>query len=70
MRLSLCRLTLQHVIVAVGSTKAGARAQAAMQMMQAAGFIEHVEDKDRQAALMVVNQVESKKVRLCESFLK
>lgn len=33
-----------------------------MQMMQAAGFIEHVEDKDRQAALMVVNQVESKKV--------
>ncbi|CDI76960.1 ATP-dependent helicase, putative [Eimeria acervulina] len=52
----------EHVIVAVGSTKAGARAQAAMQMMQAAGFIEHVEDKDRQAALMVVNQVESKKV--------
>ncbi|CDJ52088.1 ATP-dependent helicase, putative [Eimeria brunetti] len=50
-----------HVIVAVGSTKAGARAQAAMQMMQAAGFIEHVDDKDRQAALMVVNQVESKK---------
>lgn len=59
-------MALQHVIVAVGSTKAGARAQAAMQMMQAAGFIEHVDDKDRQAALMVVNQVESKKVSVAK----
>ncbi|XP_026191757.1 uncharacterized protein LOC34622030 [Cyclospora cayetanensis] len=50
-----------HVIEAVGSTKAGARAQAAMQMMQAAGFIEHVEDKDRQAAMAVVALVENKK---------
>ncbi|OEH80360.1 putative ATP-dependent helicase [Cyclospora cayetanensis] len=51
----------EHVIEAVGSTKAGARAQAAMQMMQAAGFIEHVEDKDRQAAMAVVALVENKK---------
>ncbi|KAL8448584.1 hypothetical protein Emag_003899 [Eimeria magna] len=50
-----------HVIVAVGSTKAGARAQAAMQMMQAAGFMEHVDDKDRQAAHAVVSLVESKR---------
>ncbi|KAL8453752.1 hypothetical protein Emed_000693 [Eimeria media] len=50
-----------HVIVAVGSTKAGARAQAAMQMMQAAGFMEHVDDNDRQAAHAVVSLVESKR---------
>lgn len=50
-----------HVIVAFGATKAGARAQAAMQMMQAAGFMEHVDDRERHAALAVVNLVESKK---------
>ena len=63
--IGLCIAMLQHVIEAVGSTKAGARAQAAMQMMQAAGFIEHVDDKDRQAATAVVNLVDSKKVGSC-----
>lgn len=57
-------MVLQHVIVAVGSTKAGARAQAARQMMQAAGFLEPEDEKDIQKAYAVLELVESKAVGL------
>lgn len=52
----------QHSVVGEGLTKAVARAQAALIMMQAAGFIEEVDSKDRHEATAIVTMVQDKKV--------
>lgn len=55
-------------MVGEGVTKAVARAQAALLMMQAAGFIEEVDGKDRQEASAIVSMVQDKKVIMAHTY--